>query len=53
MVNNKDIPKSRVVMNKTANIVVIYIFFGIMVTDSQSEFGAYNKKAYIPLYIHT
>ena len=51
MINNKDMPKSRIVMNKIANIVT-YIFFGIMVTDSQSGFRAYNKKAYTSVYTY-
>jgi glycosyltransferase involved in cell wall biosynthesis len=53
MLSTKGMSKSRIVMmNKVANLITFF-FFGIMVTDSQSEFGAYNKKAYIPLYIHT
>jgi len=51
MLNTKGMPKSRIVMNKIANIVT-YIFFGIMVTDSQSGFRAYNKKAYISVYTY-
>jgi UDP-N-acetylglucosamine---dolichyl-phosphate N-acetylglucosaminyltransferase len=51
MINNKDMPKSRIIMNKIANIVT-YIFFGIMVTDSQSGFRAYNKKAYNSVYTY-
>jgi len=51
MINNKDMPKSRIIMNKIANIIT-YIFFGIMVTDSQSGFRAYNKKVYNSVYTY-
>lgn len=51
MLNTKGMPKSRIIMNKIANIVT-YIFFGIMVTDSQSGFRAYNKKAYTSVYTY-
>lgn len=51
MLNTKGMPKSRIVMNKIANIIT-YIFFGIMVTDSQSGFRAYNKKAYNSVYTY-
>jgi glycosyltransferase involved in cell wall biosynthesis len=51
MINNKDMPKSRIVMNKIANLIT-YLFFGIMVTDSQSGFRAYNKKAYNSVYTY-
>lgn len=51
MINNKDMPKSRVIMNKIANLIT-YIFFGVMVTDSQSGFRAYNRKAYTSVYTY-
>jgi glycosyltransferase involved in cell wall biosynthesis len=51
MINNKDMPKSRVIMNKIANLIT-YLFFGIMATDSQSGFRAYNKKAYNSVYTY-
>lgn len=51
MINNKDMPKSRIIMNKIANLIT-YLFFGIMVTDSQSGFRAYNKKAYTSVYTY-
>jgi glycosyltransferase involved in cell wall biosynthesis len=51
MLNTKDMPKSRIMMNKIGNIVT-YIFFGIMVSDSQSGFRAYNKKAYNSVYTY-
>lgn len=44
MLNPKDMPKTRKMMNLIANIVT-YIFFGIYVSDSQSGFRAYTKKA--------
>lgn len=51
MINNKDMPKSRILMNKVANVVT-QIFFGLMVTDSQSGFRAYSKKAYNSVYTY-
>ena len=51
MLNTKGMPKSRIYMNKIANIVT-YIFFGILVSDSQSGFRAYNKKAYTSVYTY-
>ncbi len=51
MINNKNMPKSRILMNKLANLIT-YIFFGMMVTDSQSGFRAYNKKAYSNVYTY-
>lgn len=51
MINGKDMPQSRILMNKIANIVT-YIFFGILVSDSQSGFRAYNKKAYTTVYTY-
>jgi glycosyltransferase involved in cell wall biosynthesis len=51
MINNRDMPRSRVMMNKIGNLIT-FIFFGIMVTDSQSGFRAYNKKAYNSVYTY-
>lgn len=51
MLNTKGMPKSRIYMNKIGNIVT-YIFFGILVSDSQSGFRAYNKKAYTSVYTY-
>lgn len=51
MLNTKDMPSSRILMNKIANIVT-YIFFGIMVSDSQSGLRAYSKKAYNSVYTY-
>ena len=51
MINKKDMPKSRVVMNRIANLMT-YLFFGVMVTDSQSGFRAYNRKAYTSVYTY-
>jgi len=51
MLNGKDMPQSRIMMNKIANIVT-YIFFGIMVSDSQSGLRAYSKKAYNSVYTY-
>lgn len=51
MLNNKDMPQSRILMNKIANIVT-YVFFGIMVSDSQSGLRAYSKKAYTSVYTY-
>ena len=51
MLNTKDMPQSRILMNKIANIVT-YIFFGIMVSDSQSGLRAYSKKAYNSVYTY-
>ena len=51
MLNTKGMPKSRIIMNKIANIVT-YIFFGILVSDSQSGFRAYNRKAYTSVYTY-
>lgn len=44
-----DIPKSRIVMNKIGNYIT-YIFFGLLVTDSQSGFRAYSNKAANSVY---
>ncbi len=49
MIDNKDMPRSRVIMNKIANLIT-YVFFGIMVSDSQSGFRAYSRKAYNSVY---
>ncbi len=51
MLNGQDMPKSRIIMNKIANIVT-YIFFGIMVSDSQSGLRAYSKKASNNVYTY-
>jgi hypothetical protein len=51
MLTPKDMPKSRLIMNKIANLIT-YIFFGVMVSDSQSGFRAYNKKAYTSVYTY-
>lgn len=44
MLNHKEMPKSRRIMNIVANIVT-YIFFGVYVSDSQSGFRAYTRDA--------
>lgn len=49
MLGEKGMPKTRVFMNNIANIVT-YIFFGILVSDSQSGFRAYSKKAINSVY---
>jgi len=41
---NSQIPISKVFMNKIGNIVT-FLFYGIFVSDSQSGFRAYSKKA--------
>ena len=51
MLTPKDMPQSRLIMNKIANLIT-YIFFGVMVSDSQSGFRAYNKKAYTSVYTY-
>ena len=51
MLTPKDMPKSRLIMNKIANLIT-YIFFGVMVSDSQSGFRAYNRKAYTSVYTY-
>lgn len=51
MINKEGMPGSRVFMNKIANLIT-YMFFGIMVTDSQSGFRAYNRKAYSSVYTY-
>ncbi len=47
----KDMPKSRIIMNKIGNYVT-YIFFGLLVSDSQSGFRAYSRKAYNSVYTY-
>ena len=49
MLGEKGMPKTRIFMNNIANLVT-YIFFGIMVSDSQSGFRAYSKKALNSVY---
>jgi len=49
MLGEKGMPKTRIFMNNIANFVT-YIFFGIMVSDSQSGFRAYSKKAINSVY---
>jgi glycosyltransferase involved in cell wall biosynthesis len=44
MTKNEGMPFSRVVLNKIANMV-IFFFYGIYVSDSQSGFRAYSRKA--------
>lgn len=43
------IPTHKVFMNKIANIIT-YLFFGLLVNDSQSGFRAYNRKAIDMIY---
>lgn len=50
--SQNDIPKSRIVFNKIANIFT-FLFCGKWVTDSQSGIKALNKKAFYRLDIHT
>lgn len=49
MLGEKGMPKSRILMNKIGNWVT-YLFFGVLVTDSQSGFRAYSKKALESVY---
>lgn len=49
MLGEKGMPKTRVFMNNIANIIT-YIFFGVWVSDSQSGFRAYSKKAINSVY---
>ena len=51
MLNGKDMPKTRRIMNTLANVIT-YIFFGIYVSDSQSGFRAYTKKVLKGVYTH-
>ncbi len=51
MLGEKGMPSSRKLMNKIANFVT-YIFFGIWVSDSQSGFRAYSKKALDSVYTY-
>lgn len=46
---SKEMPKSRIMMNKIGNFVT-YIFFGAMSSDSQSGFRAYSNKAANSVY---
>lgn len=46
---SKELPISRVIMNKIGNIVT-YFFFGVISSDSQSGFRAYSKKAANSVY---
>lgn len=48
---SKNMPKSRVIMNKIGNLIT-YIFFGSMVSDSQSGFRAYTNKAANSVYTY-
>lgn len=49
MLGEKGMPLSRKLMNNIGNLVT-YVFFGILVTDSQSGFRAYSKKALESVY---
>lgn len=49
--NSENLPASRVIMNKIGNYVT-YLFFGVLVTDSQSGLRAYSKKAYTSVYTY-
>ena len=51
MLGEKGMPSSRKLMNKIGNFVT-YIFFGIWVSDSQSGFRAYSKKALDSVYTY-
>lgn len=51
MLGEKGMPTSRKFMNNIANFVT-YIFFGVMVSDSQSGFRAYSKKALDSVYTY-
>lgn len=51
MLGEKGMPFSRKLMNKIGNFVT-YIFFGIWVSDSQSGFRAYSKKALDSVYTY-
>jgi glycosyltransferase involved in cell wall biosynthesis len=51
MLDNKDMPKSRVIMNKIGNLVTFF-FFGVMVSDSQSGLRAYSNKAANSVYTY-
>lgn len=46
---SKNMPRSRIIMNKIGNIVT-WIFFRAMSSDSQSGFRAYSKKAANSVY---
>lgn len=51
MLGEKGMPKSRIFMNKIGNWIT-YLFFGVLVTDSQSGFRAYSKKALDSVYTY-
>lgn len=51
MIENKGMPKSRIFMNNIANLVT-YLFFGLMVSDSQSGLRAYSNKAINSVYTY-
>lgn len=51
MLGEKGMPFSRILMNKIGNGVT-YLFFGIWVSDSQSGFRAYSKKALASVYTY-
>ncbi len=51
MLDTKDMPKSRILMNKIANWIT-YLFFGVLVSDSQSGFRAYSQKALNSVYTY-
>lgn len=44
LLGKNDMPLSRRVINKVGNFLT-YLFYGLFVSDSQSGFRAYNKKA--------
>lgn len=44
MINSKGMPSYKILANKIANIIT-WFFYGLWVTDSQSGFRAYSKKA--------
>lgn len=46
---SKNMPKSRIIMNKIGNFVT-YIFFGAISSDSQSGFRSYSNKAANTVY---
>jgi glycosyltransferase involved in cell wall biosynthesis len=51
MIQKKGMPRSRIFMNNIANLIT-YIFFGVMVSDSQSGFRAYSKNALSEVYTY-
>ncbi len=44
LINSKNLPFTKRIANRIGNLIT-YAFYGIYVTDSQSGFRAYNKKA--------